>query len=161
VTRRERYWTIVGWDSRSFVMRLRNANPFRSIHILVASALPSTVLHYYPDYFPRIPEKIRARSALVASHQLSGNPIAAVYPAATLRAGSCSCSGRGKVLLDFSRIEAVPRSSRYGKIEHASGHAELRHAEPLPYTPREAFFAHPTTDRRAGPARFGLIVVRH
>lgn len=55
---------------------------------------------YYPEYLPRIPEKIRAAAALVASHQLRV-PIAAVYPAGRFEQALAHALAGGKVLLDF------------------------------------------------------------
>jgi NADPH:quinone reductase-like Zn-dependent oxidoreductase len=94
---------IVGWEAKIVCYAAPTREPIKVNPLgLVAKR---TSIHpffmYYPDFLPRIPEKIRAAAALVSSHQLRA-PIAAVYPVRRFEQALAHALAGGKVLLEFA-----------------------------------------------------------
>jgi NADPH:quinone reductase and related Zn-dependent oxidoreductases len=93
---------IVGWDGKIVCYAAPTREPIKvnPLGLVAKRASIHPFFMYYPDYLPRIPEKIRAAAALVASHQLRA-PIAAVYPARRFEQALAHAMAGGKVRLDF------------------------------------------------------------
>jgi NADPH:quinone reductase-like Zn-dependent oxidoreductase len=94
---------IVGWQAKIVCYAAPTREPIKvnSLGLVAKRASIHPFFMYYPEYLPRIPEKIRAAAALVASHQLRA-PIAAVYPAQRFEQALAHALAGGKVLLDFA-----------------------------------------------------------
>ncbi len=94
---------IVGWDAKIVCYAAPTREPLKvnPLGLVAKRASIHPFFMYYPEYLPRIPEKIRAAAALVASHQLR-TPIAAVYPARRFEQALARALAGGKVLLDFT-----------------------------------------------------------
>jgi NADPH:quinone reductase-like Zn-dependent oxidoreductase len=94
---------IVGWDAKIVCYAAPTREPIKvnPLGLVAKHASIHPFFMYYPEYLPRIPEKIRAAAALVASHQLRA-PIAAVYPAQRFEQALAHALAGGKVLLDFA-----------------------------------------------------------
>ena len=94
---------IVGWDAKIVCYAAPTREPIKvnPLGLVAKRASIHPFFMYYPEYLPRIPEKIRAAAALVASHQLRA-PIAAVYPARRFKQALAHALAGGKVLLDFA-----------------------------------------------------------
>ncbi len=94
---------IVGWDAKIVCYAAPTREPIKvnPLGLVAKRASIHPFFMYYPEYLPRIPEKIRAAAALVASHQLRA-PIAAVYPARRFEKALAHALAGGKVLLDFA-----------------------------------------------------------
>jgi NADPH:quinone reductase-like Zn-dependent oxidoreductase len=94
---------IVGWDGKIVCYAAPTREPIKinPLGLVAKRASIHPFFMYYPEYLPRIPEKIRAAAALVASHQLRA-PIAAVYPARRFEQALAHALAGGKVLLDFA-----------------------------------------------------------
>src|SRR6201998_3340705 len=94
---------IVGWDSKIVWYAAPTREPIKvnPLGLVAKRASIHPFFMYYPEHLPRIPEKIRAAAALVASHQLRA-PIAAVYPARRFEQALAHALAGGKVLLDFA-----------------------------------------------------------
>jgi NADPH:quinone reductase-like Zn-dependent oxidoreductase len=92
---------VVGWDAKIVCYAAPTREPIKvnPLGLVAKRASIHPFFMYYPEHLPRIPEKIRAAAALVASHQLRA-PIAAVYPAQ--RFEQAHALAGGKVLLDFA-----------------------------------------------------------
>ena len=93
---------IVGWEAKVVCYAAPTRRPIE-VNPLVLVAKRASIhpfFMYYPEYLPRIPEKIRTAAALVASGQLRA-PIAAVYPARRFEQALAHALAGGKVLLDF------------------------------------------------------------
>ena len=73
---------IVGWEAKIVCYAAPTREPIKvnSLNLVFKHASIHPFFMYYPEYLPKIPEKIRSAAELVASHQLRA-PIAAVYPA--------------------------------------------------------------------------------
>ena len=73
---------VVGWEAKIVCYAAPTREPFRvnPLGLVAKRASIHPFFMYYPEYLPKIPEKIRAAAALVASHELRV-PIAAFYPA--------------------------------------------------------------------------------
>jgi NADPH:quinone reductase-like Zn-dependent oxidoreductase len=93
---------IVGWDAKIVCYAAPTREPIKvnPFGLLFKRVSIHPFFMYYPEYLPRIPEKIRAAAALVASHHLRV-PIAAVYPARRFEQALAHALAGGKVLLDF------------------------------------------------------------
>jgi NADPH:quinone reductase-like Zn-dependent oxidoreductase len=93
---------IVGWDAKIVCYAAPTREPLKvnPLGLVAKRASIHPFFMYYPEYLSRIPEKIRASAALVASHQLRA-PIAAVYPARRFDQALAHALAGGKVLLDF------------------------------------------------------------
>jgi len=94
---------VVGWEAKIVCYAAPTRQPIK-VNPLVLVAKRASIhpfFMYYPEYLPRIPEKIRAAAALVASHQLRA-PIAAVYPARRFEQALAHALTGGKILLDFA-----------------------------------------------------------
>jgi NADPH:quinone reductase-like Zn-dependent oxidoreductase len=93
---------IVGWDAKIVCYAAPTREPIKvnPFGLLFKRVSIHPFFMYYPEYLPRIPEKIRAAAALVASHQLRV-PIAGVYPARRFEQALAHALAGGKVLLDF------------------------------------------------------------
>jgi NADPH:quinone reductase-like Zn-dependent oxidoreductase len=94
---------IVGWDAKIVCYAAPTREPIKvnPLGLVAKRASIHPFFMYYPEHLPRIPEKIRAAAALVASHQLRA-PIAAVYPARRFEQALAHALAGGKVLLDFA-----------------------------------------------------------
>ena len=94
---------IVGWDAKIVCYAAPTREPLKvnPLGLVAKRASIHPFFMYYPEYLPRIPEKIRASAALVASRQLRP-PIAAVYPARRFDQALAHALAGGKVLLDFA-----------------------------------------------------------
>ena len=94
---------IVGWDGKIVCYAAPTREPIKinPLGLVAKRASIHPFFMYYPEYLPRIPEKIRAAAALVASYQLRA-PIAAVYPARRFEQALAHALAGGKVLLDFA-----------------------------------------------------------
>ncbi len=94
---------IVGWDAKIVCYAAPTREPLKvnPLGLVAKRASIHPFFMYYPEYLPRIPEKIRVAAALVASHQLRA-PIAAVYPARRFEQALAHALAGGKVLLDFA-----------------------------------------------------------
>jgi NADPH:quinone reductase-like Zn-dependent oxidoreductase len=94
---------IVGWDAKIVCYAAPTREPIKvnQLGLVAKRASIHPFFMYYPEYLPRIPEKIRAAATLVASHQLRA-PIAAVYPARRFEQALAHALAGGKVLLDFT-----------------------------------------------------------
>ncbi|HEV8003543.1 MAG TPA: zinc-dependent alcohol dehydrogenase family protein [Planctomycetaceae bacterium] len=94
---------IVGWDAKIVCYAAPTREPIKvnPLGLVAKHASIHPFFMYYPEYLLRIPEKIRAAAALVASHQLRV-PIAAVYPARRFEQALAHALAGGKVLLDFT-----------------------------------------------------------
>jgi NADPH:quinone reductase-like Zn-dependent oxidoreductase len=94
---------IVGWDAKIVCYAAPTREPIKVNPLgLVAKRVSiHPFFMYYAEHLARIPEKIRAAAALVASHQLRA-PIAAVYPARHFEQALAHALAGGKVLLDFA-----------------------------------------------------------
>jgi NADPH:quinone reductase-like Zn-dependent oxidoreductase len=93
---------IVGWGAKIVCYAAPTREPIKvnPFGLLFKRVSIHPFFMYYPEYLPRIPEKIRAAAALVASHQLRV-PIAAVYPVRRFEQALAHALAGGKVLLDF------------------------------------------------------------
>jgi NADPH:quinone reductase-like Zn-dependent oxidoreductase len=96
---------IVGWDAKIVCYAAPTREPIKvnPLGLVAKRASIHPFFMYYPEHLPRIPEKIRAAAALVASHQLRA-PIAAVYPARRFEQALAHALAGGKVLLDFTDV---------------------------------------------------------
>ena len=94
---------IVGWDAKIVCYAAPTRRPIEVNPLVLVSKRASIhpFFMYYPEYLLRIPQKIRAAAALVASGQLRA-PIAAVYPARRFEQAIAHALSGGKVLLDFT-----------------------------------------------------------
>src|SRR5260221_8600230 len=94
---------IVGWDAKIACYAAPTREPIKlnPFGLVAKRASIHPFFMYYPEYLPRIPEKISAAAALVASRQLRV-PIAAVYPARRFDQALAHALAGGKVLLDFA-----------------------------------------------------------
>ena len=94
---------VVGWDAKIVCYAAPTREPIKvnPLGLVAKRASIHPFFMYYPEHLPRIPEKIRAAAALVASHQLRA-PIAAVYPARRFEQALAHALAGGKVLLDFA-----------------------------------------------------------
>jgi NADPH:quinone reductase-like Zn-dependent oxidoreductase len=94
---------IVGWEAKIVCYAAPTRQPIKvsSLALVFKHASIHPFFMYYPEYLPRIPEKIRAAAKLVASHQLHA-PIAAIYPARRFEQALAHALAGGKVLLDFT-----------------------------------------------------------
>jgi NADPH:quinone reductase-like Zn-dependent oxidoreductase len=94
---------VVGWDARIVCYAAPTREPIKvnPLGLVAKRASIHPFFMYYPEYLPRIPEKIRAAAALVASQRLRA-PIAAVYPARRFEQALAHALTGGKVLLDFA-----------------------------------------------------------
>jgi NADPH:quinone reductase-like Zn-dependent oxidoreductase len=94
---------IVGWNAKIVCYAAPTRQPIKvnPLGLVAKHASIHPFFMYYPEYVPRIPEKIRAAAALVASHQLRA-PIAAVYPARRFEQALAHALAGGKILLDFA-----------------------------------------------------------
>jgi NADPH:quinone reductase-like Zn-dependent oxidoreductase len=95
---------VVGWDAKIVCYAAPTREPIKvnPLDLVAKRASIHPFFMYYPEYLPRIPEKIRAAAALVASHQLRA-PIAAVYPARRFEQALAHALAGGKVLLHFKK----------------------------------------------------------
>jgi len=96
---------IVSWDAKIVCYAAPTREPIKvnPLGLVAKRASIHPFFMYYPDYLPRIPEKIRAAAALVANRQLRA-PIAAVYPARQFERALAHALAGGKILLDFSGV---------------------------------------------------------
>jgi len=94
---------IVGWDAKIVCYAAPTREPLKvnPLGLVAKRASIHPFFMYYPEYLPRIAEKIRAAAVLVASHQLRV-PIAAVYSARSFKQALARALAGGKVLLDFT-----------------------------------------------------------
>ncbi len=94
---------VVGWEAMIVSYAAPTRQPFKvnPLGLVAKRASIHPFFMYYPEYLPKIPEKIRAAAKLVASHQLRA-PIAAVYPARGFESALAHALTGGKVLLDFT-----------------------------------------------------------
>jgi len=93
---------IVGWEAKIVCYAAPTRRPIE-VNPLVLVAKRASIhpfFMYYPEYLPRIPEKIRAAAALVAGGQLRA-PIAAVYPARRFEQALARSLAGAKIVLDF------------------------------------------------------------
>src|ERR1700757_353030 len=93
---------VVGWDAKIVCYAAPTREPIKvnPLRLVAKRVSIHPFFMYYPEHLPRIPDKIRAAAALVASHQLRA-PIAAVYPARRFEQALTHALAGGKVLLDF------------------------------------------------------------
>jgi NADPH:quinone reductase-like Zn-dependent oxidoreductase len=96
---------IVGWDAKIVCYAAPTREPIKinPLGLVAKRASVHPFFMYYPEYLPKIPEKIRAAAALVASRQLRA-PIAAVYPVRSFQQALAHALAGGKVLLDFGDL---------------------------------------------------------
>ena len=94
---------VVGWESKIVCYAAPTREPIKvnPLSLVAKRASIHPFFMYYPEYLPKIPQKIRAAAALVASHHLRA-PIAAVYPARRFEEALSRAMAGGKVLLDFT-----------------------------------------------------------
>jgi len=94
---------VVGWDAKIVCYAAPTREPIKvnPLGLVAKHASIHPFFMYYPEYLPRIPEKIRAAAALVVSRQLRA-PIAAVYPARRFEQALAHALAGGKILLDFA-----------------------------------------------------------
>jgi NADPH:quinone reductase-like Zn-dependent oxidoreductase len=94
---------IVGWEAMIVCYAAPTRQPFKvnPLSLVAKRASIHPFFMYYPEYLPKIGEKIRTAAALVASGQLRA-PIAAVYPARRFEQALTHALTGGKVLLDFT-----------------------------------------------------------
>src|SRR6266850_5904772 len=94
---------VVGWEAKIVCYAAPTREPIKvsPLGLVAKRASIHPFFMYYPEYLPKIPEKIRAAAALVASHQLRA-PITAVYPARGFESALAHALTGGKVLLDFT-----------------------------------------------------------
>jgi NADPH:quinone reductase-like Zn-dependent oxidoreductase len=94
---------VVGWDAKIVCYAAPTREPMKvnPLDLVAKRASIHPFFMYYPEYLPRIPEKIRAAATLVASLQLRA-PIAAVYPARRFEQALAHALAGGKVLLHFT-----------------------------------------------------------
>jgi NADPH:quinone reductase-like Zn-dependent oxidoreductase len=94
---------IVGWDAKIVCYAAPTREPIK-VNLLGLVAKRASIhpfFMHYPEYLPKIPEKIRSAAELVATHQLRV-PIAAVYSAGRFKQALAHALAGGKVLLDFT-----------------------------------------------------------
>ena len=94
---------VVGWEAMIVSYAAPTRQPFKvnPLGLVAKRASIHPFFMYYPEYLPKIGEKIRTAAALVASGQLRA-PIAAVYPARRFEQALTHALTGGKVLLDFT-----------------------------------------------------------
>jgi NADPH:quinone reductase-like Zn-dependent oxidoreductase len=94
---------VVGWDAKIVCYAAPTRGPIKvnPLGLVAKRASIHPFFMYYPEHLPKIPEKIRAAAALVASHQLRA-PIAGVYAARRLEQALAHALAGGKILLDFT-----------------------------------------------------------
>src|SRR5229473_1749701 len=96
---------IVGWEAKIVCYAAPTREPIKvnPLGLVAKHASIHPFFMYYPNYLPRIPEKIRAAAALVVGRQLRAS-IAAVYPARRFEQALAHALTGGKVLLDFADV---------------------------------------------------------
>jgi NADPH:quinone reductase-like Zn-dependent oxidoreductase len=94
---------IVGWDAKIVCYAAPTREPIKvnPLGLVAKRASIHPFFMYYPEYLPKLPEKIRSAAELVANHQLRAL-IAAVYPAQRFKQALAHALAGGKVLLDFA-----------------------------------------------------------
>lgn len=93
---------IVGWEGKIICYAAPTRQPIR-VNPLVLVAKRVSIhpfFMYYPDYLPKLENKIRTAAILVSTGQLRA-PIAAVYPVRRFEEALTRALAGGKVLLDF------------------------------------------------------------